>query len=328
MKAYLVYHREEAVKNQGFLNLFREAGGECGMDFSYVPYDAYKQRELPDFVLNRTRDREVSRWYEERRVPVFHSSFLTEIGNHKGKTLAFLRGRLPEKILRTKWAPETLAVSKERLAQWQSALAAGDLEALHEVRRFQEEGEPFVMKSVDGHGGSEVLSFVPFSGADSGITLQQYCLDFNRRLGVLFGKDCLLQEMVSGSGRDIRVYVVGNRIYQAMLRQGQGDFRSNASLGGRAGAYSLSESEKEYIGQFLQAFEGEVLGLAGLDFIIADDGRLVFNELEEMAGCRMIYQNTGRDIVRDYVMWLRDCPQITGRVNKIHLAEMEDSNGI
>ena len=71
-----------------------------------------------------------------------------------------------------------------------------------------------------------------------------------------------------------------------------------------------------------------MLGLAGLDFIIADDGRLVFNELEEMAGCRMIYQNTGRDIVRDYVMWLRDCPQITGRVNKIHLAEMEDSNGI
>ena len=44
--------------------------------------------------------------------------------------------------------------------------------------------------------------------------------------------------------------------------------------------------------------------MAGLDFIIREDGRLVFNELEEMVGCRMLYANTGKDIVKDYVKWL------------------------
>ena len=149
MRAYLVYHKEEAVKNQRFVSLFVKAGRESGIEFSYVPYENYREEELPDLVLNRTRDAKVSRWYEERQVPVFHSSHITEIGNHKGKTLDFLRGRLPKEVLQTKWAPETVPISKERLAKWQSALSAGDFEALHELKSFQEQGKPFVIKSVE-----------------------------------------------------------------------------------------------------------------------------------------------------------------------------------
>lgn len=307
MRAYLVYHKEEAVKNQRFVSLFVKAGRESGIEFSYVPYENYREEGLPDFVLNRTRDAKVSRWYEERQIPVFHSSHITEIGNHKGKTLDFLRGHLPKEVLQTKWAPETVPISKERLAKWQSALAAGDFEALHELKSFQEQGKPFVIKSVDGHGGSEVLSFLPPAKPGRRDVPDKYCENLNQRLKVLSGKDCILQEMVPSHSRDIRVYIVGNQIYQAMMRQGQNDFRSNASLGGRTEVYSLSEAEKNYAGYFLRAFEGEILGLVGLDFILAEDGRLVFNELEEMVGCRMLYQHTDRDIVRDYVGWLEDC---------------------
>jgi len=304
MMAYLVYHQEEAVKNRRFLSLFREAGKDYGIDFLYVPYENYQKKELPDFVLNRTRDFLVSQWYEERRVPVFHSSRITEIGNHKGKTLDFLGEHLPEEILKTKWAPETVFISKERLAEWQFALLTGNFEALQELKRFQEEGKPFVIKSVDGHGGSEVMSFLPPGKPEQKGNLEKYCRNLNHGLEVLSGKDCILQEMISRGGRDVRVYIVGNQVYQAIMRQGQDDFRSNASLGGRTEVYPLSDAEKIYVGHFLQAFRGEVLGLAGLDFIIADDGSLVFNELEEMVGCRMLYQNTNRNIVRDYVIWL------------------------
>lgn len=42
MKAYLVYQREEAEKNKRFLELFREAGKEFGIDFSYVSREDYR----------------------------------------------------------------------------------------------------------------------------------------------------------------------------------------------------------------------------------------------------------------------------------------------
>ena len=44
--------------------------------------------------------------------------------------------------------------------------------------------------------------------------------------------------------------------------------------------------------------------MAGMDFIVDSAGNLVFNEVEEMVGCRMLYQYTDLDIVKDYIDWL------------------------
>ena len=74
MKGYLIYRKEEAIRNQAFIRLFCEEGKAYGVSFCYIPYDEYRNRELPDFVLNRTRDVTVSRWYEEKKVLVLHSS--------------------------------------------------------------------------------------------------------------------------------------------------------------------------------------------------------------------------------------------------------------
>ncbi len=304
MKAYLVYQREEAEKNKRFLELFREAGKEFGIDFSYVSREDYRQKDLPDFVLNRTRDAKVSRWYEQEQVPVFHSSGITEIGNHKGKTLEFLRKRLPREVLQRKWAPETIFLPKERLVEWQTAIALGNLDALYELDQFWKQQMPFVIKSVDGHGGSEVMAIWPPEKAERFDGFAEYCNQIYGKLDIIVGKDCILQEMIPSDSRDVRVYILGNQIYLGMMRQGQGDFRSNASLGGHTEVYPLSDRERMFVELFLQAFQGEVLGLAGLDFILTRDGRLVFNELEEMVGCRMLYQKTDRNIVRDYVFWL------------------------
>ena len=46
--------------------------------------------------------------------------------------------------------------------------------------------------------------------------------------------------------------------------------------------------------------------MAGIDFLVQWDGTLLFNELEEMVGCRMLYQCTERDIVRDYIMGMTE----------------------
>lgn len=306
MKAYLIYKREEAFKNQAFISLFQESGRECGIDFSYVSYKEYMEKELPDLAINRTRDAAVSRWYERRKIPVFHNSHITEIGNHKGKTLNFLQEHLPQEILQKKWSPITVYISKERIAQWQSSLKAGDFEDLVELEPFQREKSSFVLKSVDGHGGSEVMAFPSLAESEWKHAPRGYWENFKNKLNILSGKDCILQEMIFSDSRDVRVYILGNQVYQGILRQGQNDFRSNFSLGGWTGVYSFSAEEREYVEAFVQAFQGENLGLAGLDFMIAKDGSLIFNELEEMVGCRMLYQNTNRNIVRDYVFWLKN----------------------
>lgn len=41
--------------------------------------------------------------------------------------------------------------------------------------------------------------------------------------------------------------------------------------------------------------------MAGIDFILTKDGRLIFNELEEMVGSRMLYNCSKHDIVKEYV---------------------------
>ena len=304
MIGYLVYHPKEAEKNQAFIRLFEEEGKKESIFFSYVSHEQYQLEPLPDFVLNRTRSPQVSMWYEKRHIPVFHSAFLTELGNHKMKTLEFLERHLPEKVLCQKWAPDSVFLSAEqvdgcirRLKQFQGALTERmQYQVLESVlpgknlSRFWDRRAP-VIKSVDGHGGTEV-EMLPLSKILP--VLQRFS-----------GKDCILQEQIPSEGKDLRIYVLGNQIYQAVCRQGRKDFRSNYSLGGTAAVYALSKKEREWIQFFLQAFHRETLGLAGLDFIIDTGGRLIFNELEEMAGCRMLYRHTECNIVRDYVVWLK-----------------------
>ena len=312
MKAYLIYYPEEAVKNQGFIRLFKEAGEEFDIDFSYVSHEEYQEMELPDFVLNRTRDALVSRWYEQRGIRVLHSARITEIGNDKGKTLAFLEERLPKEILEQGWAPKTILLPKESLDKWLKELSAGTYDmvsesaddVLAEIKEFIGNMPDFVVKSVNGHGGSEVMAFsLPDQSACEAERKQKWTI-FLEQIKRLEGKDCIVQELIPSESKDVRVYILGNQIYQGILRQGQKDFRSNFSLGGRTEVYHFSEEEECFIKSVLEAFGEETLGLAGLDFIITKDGRLVFNELEEMAGCRMLYQNTDQNVVRDYVKWL------------------------
>ena len=57
--------------------------------------------------------------------------------------------------------------------------------------------------------------------------------------------------------------------------------------------------------QVLLCFGAHILGMAGIDFLLGEDGNLYFNELEEMVGSRMLYKVTNQDIVKDYVHWIK-----------------------
>ena len=238
---------------------------------------------LPDVVLNRTREPSLSRWYEQRDVPVFHSSFLTEMGNDKWETLQFFKENLPAAIAEGEFAPKTavLGNSREISAEWFGK------------QGWQEGMEDLVLKTVDGHGGNEVC-----------LAVRAGCEDLRRLAGQFPGRKLIVQRRVDSDSKDVRIYILGGEVYQAVLRQGKGDFRSNFSLGGSAMPYHLSGGQRELAECFLQALKGQGMGILGLDFILTREGEFIFNELEEMVGCRMLYQHTGRNIVGDFVSWL------------------------
>lgn len=273
MTGYLIYYPQEAAKNKGFIEMFRQYGAVTGIEFQYVSIQEYTQKELPELVLNRTRQPFVSRWYQERGIPVFHVEELVELSNDKYKTLQYLEKHLPAEILAQKWCPDSEYLSSEELN-----------EAIRKRKKFPDNK---VIKSVSGHGGNEVF------------LAEGYWQE------ALQGKNCILQERIKSHCQDLRVYILGGEIYQAVLRTGKEDFRSNFSLGGSVEAYELNPEQIRWIQCFLQAFPGEWMGMLGMDFILASDGRLIFNEIEEMVGCRMLYQCTRRDIVKDYIAWLK-----------------------
>lgn len=272
-KAYLIYYQEEAQRNAAFIEMFQRWGREYGISFTWIAPEQMLRAARPSLVLNRTRNPGVSLYYERLGIPVQHSSLLVRLGNDKYQALQYLKQRLPS--VRAAELPRTYYLPAEEMKK----LIQGE-------RRLPWQG---VIKAVDGHGGRQVF-----------LTEQE-----TEWKEVLAGHNCILQERLDSDGEDLRVYILGGKIYQSVLRKGRGDFRSNYSLGGSVSPYALHSGEMELVQQYIDCLGGAGIGMAGIDFIRTRNGKLVFNEFEEMVGSRMLYRCTDCDIVHDYVKWLQ-----------------------
>lgn len=107
----------------------------------------------------------------------------------------------------------------------------------------------------------------------------------------------LVQPLCDRPGRDVRVYVLGNELIAAMLRYQDDDFRSNVGLGGGSRPAELTDELRGYVEKVMAHFD---IGLVGIDFIF-HHGKLMFNEVEDAVGTRMLYMHTQRDIAADYL---------------------------
>jgi ribosomal protein S6--L-glutamate ligase len=107
-------------------------------------------------------------------------------------------------------------------------------------------------------------------------------------------QNVLIQQFVRESkGRDIRAFVVGDRVVAAMRRVAQGDeFRSNVHRGGRAETVEL---DPEYERTAIHA--AQILGLrvAGVDMLEGAEGPRVM-EVNSSPGLEGIETSTGIDV--------------------------------
>jgi ribosomal protein S6--L-glutamate ligase len=124
-------------------------------------------------------------------------------------------------------------------------------------------------------------------------------------------QNVLIQRFVAESkGRDIRAFVVGDRVVAAMRRQAKGDeFRSNVHRGGSAEPVELDETYRRVAVQSAQ-----IMGLrvAGVDMLESDRGPQVM-EVNSSPGLEGIETATGLDIagaVVDYIASQVDFPEL------------------
>jgi ribosomal protein S6--L-glutamate ligase len=161
-------------------------------------------------------------------------------------------------------------------------------------------GAPVVIKLIEGTQGIGVLLADTVKAAESIIELLQ-----SQKQNVL------IQKFVAESrGKDIRAFVVGDRVVAAMRRVAQGqEFRSNVHRGGVAEAVDLSDQYRETAVRAAQ-----ILGLriAGVDMLESSQGPQIM-EVNSSPGLEGIEKCTGLDIagaVVEYIAARVDFPDI------------------
>lgn len=148
---------------------------------------------------------------------------------------------------------------------------------------------PFVLKPCGGHGGA-------------GVSLVHNEKELEKALIPIKDEKLIIQKVASDKGKDLRVYIIGNKIITGMLRTSDTDFRSNFCLGGKAEIHFPNEKELEVIHKVLSVFDFDY---AGID-LIYHNGKPVLNEIEDVAGARMIYSKTDIDIIGLFIEYIEN----------------------
>ena len=250
MKGWIIYDKKDAEKNIAFISRLTAELAKYDIEARLVFVESEPKKETPSFAINRSRDHKIAERLENKGVKVFNESSLTKLSNDKRRMHKFFDGKVPQMNVVTEY--------------------------------------PFVLKSVDGHGGGEVFMVNSREEEDKAVL-------------ALGTKDYIKQEVCSDLGKDKRVYIVGNEVVASILREAD-DFRSNYSLGGSATATELTIQEMEIISKITKLVH---IDYAGIDFIY-NNGEPVFNEIEDPVGARMLYENTDIDIVEIFVKYIVD----------------------
>ncbi len=164
-------------------------------------------------------------------------------------------------------------------------------------------GAPVVIKLIEGTQGIGVLLADTVKQAEAIIELLQ-----------AQKQNVLIQKFVAESkGKDIRAFVVGDRVVAAMRRVAQGqEFRSNVHRGGIAEPVDLPQ---EYIDTAVRATQIMGLQVAGVDMLEGSTGPQIL-EVNSSPGLEGIETCTGLDVagaVIEYIAAQVDFPEIDVR---------------
>lgn len=250
-KAYLIYDKQDIQKNSWFINHMIEGFKAYDIELILIEEDQYLTIQDAAFILNRSRNLTISQYFEKQKIKVFNSSLVCLLGNNKYEAYEYFKN--------------------------------SDLNILpYQLNCIQ--SYPKVLKSLNGHGGSEVFL------VNNPQEYQQITAHLN--------KDYLTQDLLADYGVDVRVYILDNQVYQCVKRVSTTSFKSNYSLGGEVSLYDLTLPQQKQLQILLDKVHFDFVGI---DFLMDRHGNFYFNEIEDVVGTRMLYQLSNQDIILDYI---------------------------
>lgn len=275
MTGWLIYDKEGAKRNSWFIDQIILYAKKQHIEISLkliedltlmMQKSILKARDgensRPDFVINRTVFPFVSQFFESMKITVFNCAKVSQICNDKRKTHMYLAGKNIEMM-------DTYFYDRRF---WDGKTIAK---------------YPCVVKPANGHGGKGV--YIVKNEDELKKSVSSY--DVN---------EFLVQKIADVRGKDLRVYVLANKIVGAVMRSSSCDFRSNFSLGGNVEAYCLNEKEKEVVENVAKNFD---FSYVGIDFVF-DEGRMKLNEIEDVVGARMLYKTHSVAVHEMYVDYI------------------------
>ena len=260
MRGLLFYDSVGAKRNEWFIARLIESAKDRGLTLDLVIKNKGDDLALPyhpDFAIVRAINPALSEHLEALGIKVFNNSLTARIANDKWQTYLFAR-ELGIRVMPT-----------------EAIISGSDVPDFTDQR---------VVKSVDGHGGSEVFLVNNLKECKEILSLHQ-----NKRF--------ISQPLSSEPGVDMRVYMLGSTVLAAVKRTSRSDFRSNFSLGGNAELVQLPPKTEGTVATIIEALGCD---LVGIDFI-RHDGEWVLNEIEDVVGTRMLYALTDIDAADEYI---------------------------
>ena len=119
--------------------------------------------------------------------------------------------------------------------------------------------------------------------------------------GVLY-----LQEFIHHPGWDLRVFVLGDRVLDAMKRFGHGDWRTNVAQGGTTEPCELAPAQKKLA---LDAARATGALIAGIDLMCDESGRWVVIEVNAVPGWKALAATCGIDVAAEIIRFILGAAQ-------------------
>ncbi len=154
-------------------------------------------------------------------------------------------------------------------------------------------GVPCVLKLLQGTQGIGVMLAESREGLES--ILQAFWS---------LGHIILLQEFIAESkGKDVRAFVVGDKVVAAMRREAKlGEFRSNIHRGGLGRPLKLSDDDERAV---IEAAHAMGLDVAGVDYLESHTGPKII-EVNASPGFQGLEQATGADIAGEVIAYAEE----------------------
>lgn len=262
-RVWIIYYKKYENQKDGIVSLMSRDCENNNLNYQILFFEHFDYGEkedvllyknekidLPCIALLRGRDYGLAEWLERHGVKVINNSFATKFCDIKSS----FHNLIVKANIKNLKQPKYLLLQNQTYAEIAQTL-----------------GEPFVLKDNRGQKGDNVF-------------LVNNENEFKTYRGEI-KSDILCQEYISSSkGRDLRFYIIGDKVAGVLERNNSGGWKSNVAQGGEPRYYNATKQQKEIALEISKCLKAEIISV---DFLFGENDGLFLCEANSNAAYYM-----------------------------------------